>query len=125
MRIDGGKFAALIALAFLSLALSGAFEAALSGISTQIIQAIWLQPRSIATTLVCLIVAIGLWQHLRMAWWLGTIAGAIQIFFIVQLWAMSPAIAIENVPSQLLVVGFLLVLAHPQTRRLCVRHVRT
>ena len=125
VRVDNAKVAASIAVAFVAYALSGAFEAAMSGISVEVIRAIWLRPQAISTTFVCLTVAVGLWRHFNLAWWLGAISATIQLIFIAQLWTLSPAIAAENVLSQALVLGFIAVLAHPNTRRLCVRKICT
>lgn len=125
MRIDTARLAAIFAVCFMLIGLGAAVDAALSGISGQVIWVLLLQPRSLLTTSLLILVVAGLWWHFRWAWWLALSVGVFHLYRVAEFWASFPAIAADNIPSQLLTVGFVVVLLLPTTRNLCGRSFRT
>ena len=121
MYINGAKVAAAISLMYVLHTLSTAIEATFTGIPFSVVWFALRQPQPLATTIVCLLLGFGLWRQYRWAWWLGISAAVVQLGRIIELWAISPSVATDNLISQAFVISFLVIIALPSTRRLCVR----
>ena len=121
MCINGAKIAAAISFLYVLHTVSAAIEAAFTGIPVSVIWFVLKQPQPLGTSIVCLLLGFGLWRQYRWAWWLGAAAAVIQLGRIAEFWVNAPSIATENLFPQAIVVSFLVVIALPSTRRLCVR----
>lgn len=121
MHRDLAKVAAIFVSAYVVLGMSALAEPLFFGAGLSVAWVWLVHSWAWLPALVGTVVAIGLWQHFKWAWWLGLVAASIQFLRIVQFWVTLPPVAFESVINHSLIVAFLFVLSLRQTRTLCVR----
>lgn len=125
MSRDRTRLAACIALAYVLIVLGGIFLRFLQTGDAHTLKFSFTLPGTWVASFVGAAVAWGLWHRLRWAWWLGFVAGLVQLLRMS--WWMAQHFSLANFPGLgvVLVLGllvaFLTVLLLPGTRSACSR----